>query len=189
MILTRQFVQNILEQAPKTVRHLFKLMVARAQEADSSGTCVDHKATFLSVCRLLELAFQAHVRTPPAEALRECLRRAEACVEQDPGSLYAVGIRPTYPATGYGYLLRGEKVGQTDGQPVFDVISFHEKPSMALAEAYFDAGDYFWNSGIFFGRTDAILAEIRRHQPELHEGLQQLLPDLDTERQASASKG
>jgi len=122
----------------------------------------------------------------PAEALRECLRRAEDCVRAEPGALYAVGIRPTYPATGYGYLLRGETVGQVDGEPVFDVTSFLEKPSIALAEAYFDSGDYFWNSGICFGRTDAILEEIRRHQPELAEGLEQLVPDLDTERQASA---
>jgi len=122
----------------------------------------------------------------PAEALRECLKRAETCVDHDPGSLYAIGIRPTYPATGYGYLLRGETVGEADGEPVFDVTSFHEKPSIALAEAYFDSGDYFWNSGICFGRTDTILEEIHRHQPELAEGLQQLVPDLDTDRMESA---
>ena len=122
----------------------------------------------------------------PAEALRQCLRRAEDCVQAEPGAPYAIGIRPTYPATGYGYLLRGETVGEVDGEPVFDVTSFHEKPSIALAEAYFDAGDYFWNSGICFGRTDTLLEEIRRHQPELAEGLQQLAPDLDTERQAPA---
>jgi len=122
----------------------------------------------------------------PADALRECLGRAEACVEHEPGALYAIGIRPTYPATGYGYLLRGETVGETDSQPIFDVTSFHEKPPIALAEAYFDSGDYFWNSGIFFWRTDTILAEMRRHQVELYEGLQQLVPDLDTDRQAAA---
>jgi len=122
----------------------------------------------------------------PAEALRECLQRAEKCVEQDPGSLYAIGIRPTYPSTGYGYLLRGEAVGDVDGEPVFDVTRFVEKPSIALAEAYFDSGDYFWNSGICFGRTDAILEEIHRRLPELHDGLQQLVPDLDTERQETA---
>ncbi|MFO8015000.1 MAG: sugar phosphate nucleotidyltransferase [Phycisphaerae bacterium] len=122
----------------------------------------------------------------PAEALRECLHRAEACVEAEPGALYAIGIRPTYPATGYGYLLRGETVGEVDGEPVFDVTSFHEKPAIALAEAYFDSGDYFWNSGICFGRTDTFREEMRRHQPELAEGLRQLAPDLDTERQAPA---
>ncbi len=126
-----------------------------------------------------------HLIDPP-EALRECLRRAEACVRAEPGALYAIGIRPMYPATGYGYLLRGRALGEVDGEPVFDVISFHEKPSIALAEAYLDAGDYFWNSGICFGRTDTLREEIRRHQPELAEGLRQLAPALDTDGQAAA---
>jgi len=118
----------------------------------------------------------------PAEKLRECLRHAEVCVRNDPGALYTIGIRPTYPATGYGYILRGEVIGEVDGTVIHEVTSFHEKPSMAVAEAYFDSGDYFWNSGIFFWRTDAILDAIRRWLPELHEGLEQLAPALDTDR-------
>jgi len=122
----------------------------------------------------------------PAEGLRECLRHAEAIVESDPQALYTIGIRPTFPATGYGYILRGEAVKEIDGQTVYEVTGFHEKPSMAVAEAYFDSGDYFWNSGIFFWRTDAILEAIRRRLPELWEGLAQLVPDLDTDRMDAA---
>ena len=122
----------------------------------------------------------------PAEGLRESLRRGETCVRNDPAALYTIGIRPTYPATGYGYILRGEAVQEVDGTTVYEVASFHEKPSMAVAEAYFDSGDYFWNSGIFFWRTDAILEAIRRELPELHDGLAQLVPDLDTDRMESA---
>jgi mannose-1-phosphate guanylyltransferase len=122
----------------------------------------------------------------PAEGLRECLRHAESIVESDPQALYTIGIRPTFPATGYGYILRGEAVKEIDGQTVYEVAGFHEKPSMAVAEAYFDSGDYFWNSGIFFWRTDAILEAIRRRLPDLWEGLAQLVPDLDTARMDAA---
>jgi len=122
----------------------------------------------------------------PAEGLRESLRCGETCVRSDPAALYTIGIRPTYPATGYGYILRGEAVQEVDGTTVYEVASFHEKPAMAVAEAYFDSGDYFWNSGIFFWRTDAILEAIRRELPELHDGLAQLAPDLDTDRMESA---
>ena len=122
----------------------------------------------------------------PAEALQECLRHAEACVQGDPEALYAIGIRPTYPSTGYGYLLRGETVGQVDGEAVYEVASFHEKPSIALAEAYFDSGDYFWNSGIFFWRADTILEAMQRHLPEVHKGLEQIRGDLDTDRMVPA---
>ncbi len=122
----------------------------------------------------------------PAESLRECLRHADTCVQADPAPLYTIGIRPTYPATGYGYILRGAVTQEIDEQPVHEVVSFHEKPALAVAEAYFDAGDYFWNSGIFFWRTDAILGAIARHQPELDEGLDQLAGDLDSDRMDAA---
>jgi len=125
----------------------------------------------------------------PAEGLRECLSHAEAVVNGDPASLYTLGIRPAYPATGYGYILRGAVVQQVDGTTVYEVSSFHEKPSMAVAEAYFDSGDYFWNSGIFFWRTDAILDAIHRRLPELSEGLKQLEPDIDTDRMETALAG
>lgn len=126
-----------------------------------------------------------HIIRPP-EGLRDALTHAEACVAKDPGALFAIGIRPTYPSTGYGYLLRGELIAEVDGVAMHEVRSFHEKPSVAVAEAYFDSGDYFWNSGIFFWRADAILEAIRRRLPELHEGLEALAPDLDTERMEAA---
>ena len=122
----------------------------------------------------------------PAEAFRECLEHADACARTDPAPLYTIGIRPTYPATGYGYMLRGQIIKEVGGQPVYEVLSFHEKPALAVAEAYFDSGDYFWNSGIFFWRTDTILDAIERNLPELHEGLQELAPDLDTGRMPAA---
>jgi mannose-1-phosphate guanylyltransferase len=122
----------------------------------------------------------------PAEGLRETLTHGEACVQDDPRALFTVGIRPTYPATGYGYILRGTQVKEIDGTAVYEVSSFHEKPSMAVAEAYFDSGDYFWNSGIFFWRTSAILGAICRRLPELADGLKQLSGDIDTDRMESA---
>jgi mannose-1-phosphate guanylyltransferase len=122
----------------------------------------------------------------PDEGFRETLRHAENCVQDHPESLLTIGIQPAYPATGYGYILRGPKVKEIDDTAVYEVTSFYEKPSMAVAEAYFDSGDYFWNSGISLGRTDTILAAIRRRLPELHQGLETLGPDLDTEPMESA---
>ena len=122
----------------------------------------------------------------PDDGFRETLSHGESCVKGDPGALFMIGIRPTYPATGYGYILRGQQVKEIDGTAVYEVASFHEKPSMAVAEAYFDSGDYFWNSGMSFCRTNAILDAIRSRLPELHEGLVQLQGDLDTDRQEAA---
>jgi mannose-1-phosphate guanylyltransferase len=75
-----------------------------------------------------------------------------------------VGIEPRWPETGYGYVEfpRGTKPGGGDALPV---ERFHEKPALARARRYVAAGNFFWNSGMFFWRADVLLAELRRHLP------------------------
>jgi len=79
-----------------------------------------------------------------------------------------VGITPTDPETGYGYLHTGEEVGPG---PVRRVAEFAEKPSREVAEEYLRSGAYLWNASMFVWRVDAFLAELRRQQPDLHDGL------------------
>jgi mannose-1-phosphate guanylyltransferase len=80
------------------------------------------------------------------------------------GHLMVVGIQPRWPETGYGYIEfpRGTAAGHS--QPV-DVRSFREKPVLAKARRYVTAGNFYWNSGMFFWRTDVLLEALRRHLP------------------------
>ena len=80
------------------------------------------------------------------------------------GSLATFGIRPGAPETGYGYIQRGEPL-PLDG--CFRVKRFVEKPDRAAAQSYLDAGDYFWNSGIFVFRADVYLGELEKFEPEM----------------------
>src|SRR5690606_25204648 len=93
----------------------------------------------------------------PAEAFHRAVRSAAAAAHGSP-RLYTFGIRPAYPATGYGYLQAGARVapppGQDDGLEHFRVEQFKEKPSREVAEAYLAAGNYFWNSGMFVWATE-----------------------------------
>ena len=68
MVLTRQFVKNLLGNCPKMVQMLVKLMLRRLQAAENRTSAVEHKNTFLSVCRLLEMAYTNHIQKPAAEA-------------------------------------------------------------------------------------------------------------------------
>jgi mannose-1-phosphate guanylyltransferase len=86
----------------------------------------------------------------------------------DDGFLMTVGITPTHPETGYGYLECGEIHG--DG-PVRRVDEFKEKPSIEVAKAYVTSGHYLWNAGMFVWRVSTFLTELRRQQPDLHDGL------------------
>jgi mannose-1-phosphate guanylyltransferase len=103
--------------------------------------------------------------------LREAVRGAEQ------GYLMTVGIRPTHPETGYGYLECSGPVGEG---PVRRVHEFKEKPSYEVARGYVESGHYFWNASMFVWRVDAFLSELERQQPELHAGLAEIADAWDT---------
>jgi mannose-1-phosphate guanylyltransferase len=84
------------------------------------------------------------------------------------GHLMTVGITPTHPETGYGYLECGPEI---DGGPVRRVRAFKEKPSYHVARSYVESGHYLWNASMFVWRVDVFLRELARQQPELHAGL------------------
>jgi mannose-1-phosphate guanylyltransferase len=103
----------------------------------------------------------------PTPAFHAAVRVADDLVLELPEALVTFGIRPTRPATGYGYLKRGPAVVPRGAAGVFKLESFHEKPSQEKAHAYLESGEYYWNSGIFCWRADAILAELERRAPQL----------------------
>jgi mannose-1-phosphate guanylyltransferase len=107
-----------------------------------------------------------HIIEPAAEFLRAA-QAAEQLAEEYPAALITFGIRPTYPAIGYGYIHRGDPVPGRQGVNVFPVKEFREKPALELAERYLAAGDYFWNSGIFVWKAATILAALEETQPAL----------------------
>nr|WP_205861312.1 sugar phosphate nucleotidyltransferase [Planosporangium flavigriseum] len=92
------------------------------------------------------------------------------------GLLMTIGITPTHPETGYGYLRCGEPLG--DG-PVSRVEEFTEKPPYEIAVSYVDSGRYYWNASMFTWRVDVFLAELARQQPELHDGLMRIAQAWD----------
>ncbi|MEM1041209.1 MAG: sugar phosphate nucleotidyltransferase [Bacteroidota bacterium] len=86
----------------------------------------------------------------------------------DPGALITVGIEPTYPETGYGYLQYDASEGKADKPEAYVVRTCAEKPDLATAERFLDSGDFLWNSGIFVWRADSILDQLAEHLPEVH---------------------
>lgn len=113
-------------------------------------------------------------------AFQRVLRAAFALASE--GDLVTLGIKPTAPATGFGYIEGGEARGEFEGQAAFRVRAFKEKPDRQTAEKYLAAGRYSWNSGMFIWRADRILAEIERQMPALYRGLKKIEAALDTPR-------
>ena len=115
-------------------------------------------------------------------------RRAIAAAAQVAagGYLVTLGITPKQPHTGYGYIQRGAPLGEFEGQPVFRVQRFAEKPDQETAQRFMDSGEYYWNAGIFVWRVETILAEISRVSSSFAAALQGVAAAWDTPRQADA---
>ncbi|MFZ1292421.1 MAG: sugar phosphate nucleotidyltransferase [Melioribacteraceae bacterium] len=91
--------------------------------------------------------------------------------------LVTIGIKPTRPETGYGYIQIIEKQIEKD---IFKVQTFAEKPNLSTAKRFVEAGDFLWNSGMFIWKTEVILNEISLYLPELFEGLLELEKNIGT---------
>lgn len=91
--------------------------------------------------------------------------------------LVTIGIPPTRPETGYGYIQIDDR---GLGNNLFKVYTFAEKPNYATAVRFIESGDFLWNSGMFVWRADTILNEIQIHMPELFGGLMQIKNSIGT---------
>ena len=110
------------------------------------------------------------------EGFRSVLEAAFEAAEEDL-SLVTIGIKPDFPATGYGYLCRGEELNAENGRVLSQVDRFVEKPDLAKAEEYLQAGHYYWNAGMFVWRPSVILSALGKYAPELSAGLAELKED------------
>ncbi len=107
----------------------------------------------------------------PGQGFGDVIRSAAETAQAENG-LVTVGIKPTRPATGYGYIQTGKPVGNGH-----KVARFVEKPNLHIAETYLDSGDYLWNAGIFVWRVSAALAELDEYVPELMGPLRQAVQE------------
>lgn len=111
-----------------------------------------------------------HVARP--EAFRTALSRAAEVARE--GGIVTLGIEPSRPATGYGYIERAGLHGEaaTAEPPAYRVARFCEKPSVERAKGFLAQGGYYWNAGIFVMRPDAVLAEMHRQLPDVARRLE-----------------
>jgi mannose-1-phosphate guanylyltransferase len=100
--------------------------------------------------------------------------------------LLTIGIVPSYPETGYGYIQRNETVLSENHKTIFKVKTFAEKPNRETAERFLKSGDFFWNSGMFVWNLKTIISEIEEHIPDLADGIGTISADIDTNRQNDA---
>ena len=119
-----------------------------------------------------------------ADRLRDVLTVGEYAAEK--GHLVTIGIHPSSPATGYGYIKRGDLLYEEGGYSAYRVAAFVEKPDEQRARDYVRNGDHYWNAGMFVWRADRILAELEAHAPGVAVPLRQIKGAIGTEAEQSA---
>lgn len=108
------------------------------------------------------------------QAVREAVHSA------DSGYITTIGIQPTEPAVGFGYIHCADDSAEIAGAPSARLVdSFVEKPDLPTAEGYVADGSYLWNAGMFIARADLLLEEIGRNKPELLAGILELAAAWD----------
>lgn len=113
----------------------------------------------------------------PLDAFVEALEEAFDVAEADPRNLVTLGVLPTSPHTGYGYLHRGPAL---PGFPTAcQVLEFREKPDAATAAAYLASGDYWWNAGMFVWRATTVLDQLAALEPDTHAKVSELAAHPD----------
>ena len=144
----------IIEPAPRNTAAATILSCLKIQKQNPEAIVV--------ICPADHFIKDDHAFTGQLEVAIEYVRKEN--------SIATLGVVPTYPATGYGYILP-EVCDKKDSNAFYSVQAFTEKPSLAQAKMYVEQGNVYWNIGVYLGRVDVMLAEIERCSPELFQAV------------------
>ena len=116
------------------------------------------------------------------ESFREVLKAA--CETAAQNYLVTLGITPSFPSTGYGYIERGRHLMNANGYAAYQEVAFREKPDLVTAKRFVVDGKHSWNSGMFVWKVARFLDELSRTMPEFYQQLMQIdavlgTPDYD----------
>ena len=103
--------------------------------------------------------------------------RAAAELAATEAAIVTLGVKPSYPATGYGYIEQGEQIGTFAGLSAYRVNRFTEKPDRQTAEKFLATGQFSWNSGMFVFRPSVVLQELQTYAPEILTPIVEKGPD------------
>jgi mannose-1-phosphate guanylyltransferase len=112
-------------------------------------------------------------------AFEFAVRQAVAVARE--GYICTIGITPSEPSVGFGYIKTGDELDVTDAPMASTVERFVEKPDLDTARRYFADRSFLWNAGMFISRADVLLGELEANEPELHAGLLEIAAAWDTD--------
>lgn len=116
------------------------------------------------------------------------ITNAFEAVKKYPDHLVAVGINPTKPETGLGYIKMGKPIGEIDSSQLYEVKAFVEKPDLKTAEKYIQSWEYLWNGAYYFFGAKQLLGWIKKYRPKAYETLEKI-DELQSADKNNSSQG
>ena len=176
VVLGREHLSDASEILGDRKIHLLAEPVGR-----NTAPCIGLAAIYIR-----QLGYEGPVAFMPADhfindtsAFVESINEAGNIAQS--GGIVTLGIVPTKPETGYGYIERSDDPYGSPNGNVFRVSAFVEKPDLETAKNYLTGGRYFWNAGIFVATPETILNQIEQHLPDLAQGLKRLKNSLEND--------
>lgn len=181
VVTSERYVETVKAQLPEIPDD----NILAEPEARNTAPCIAY-----SCWKIASRFPDANIVVTPADAIvlktEEFSRIISAALAFSSGrkAVVTVGIVPTRPETGYGYICAGE----AENGKIVKVRSFKEKPDLATAEAYLKDGNYFWNAGIFVWSVRTIVEQFHRYSPAIAGIMDRLAPHLYTDRENEVLK-
>lgn len=117
-----------------------------------------------------------HIAKP--DLFREVLKAAYDAASQD--YIVTLGISPTFPATGFGYIERGDKIGDMHSFEVYQSMRFREKPNVETAIEFLASGNFSWNAGMFIWKAERALQEFKQQRPNTYQQIMTIQSAIGT---------
>jgi mannose-1-phosphate guanylyltransferase len=174
----------VLEQLPE----IEDMNLVLESEPKDSGAAIGLAAAILHRRDpgIIMGSFAADQVIAPVEVFQDAVREAIHTAAE--GYIVTIGIKPTHPSTGFGYIRAGEPLA-IDGAPsARAVIEFVEKPSQEVADGYIASGDYSWNAGMFVAPVDLMLKHLSANEPDLYAGLMEIAEAWDTPQRVEVAR-
>lgn len=176
LIVTNQVQEEIMKEV--VIKDILKENILLEPMGRNTAPCIGYAAMVLKKrekdALMCVLPSDHYIKNEPefVKILDKCFNLAEST-----DSLITIGIKPTFPCTGYGYIHMDKEVGSS----VYEVEEFVEKPNIQKARQYLESGKFLWNSGMFVWKASTILNNIERFLPKLYDRLVELEKYIDTE--------
>lgn len=181
VVTSEKYVGIVKEQLPEIpTQHILA-----EPEARNTAPCIAY------ACWKIKKEYpEANIVVTPSDALvlnteefKRCINRALEFTAHSE-AIVTLGMKPTRPETGYGYIAA---TGKADNG-IFQVEAFKEKPNLETAQKYVAQGNYFWNAGIFVWNVQTITQAIEKYAPQIAGVMERMAPDFYTEKEAETLK-